>query len=132
MRRELIDGAIQLMNLDEERASGLIDRGIHQLKIQRLVHAEGCKPARYYLFNETVMQQVLLTQNRCQHYDLTSEQRILQKELAIAQYELETYEELLQKISLRKQQILQLHGKTQANLLKLSGKIRAFSQLLVY
>lgn len=132
MRSELIDVAMKLIGLEEEKASGLIDRGIHQLKSQNLVHAKGCKPTRYYLFNETVMQQVILMQDRCQHYDLTSEQRSLQKELAIAEYELETYEELLQKVPLRKQHILQLHEKTQTNLLKLNGKIRALSQLLVY
>lgn len=39
MRHELIDAAMKLMGLDEERTSGLIDRAIYQLKIQNLVHA---------------------------------------------------------------------------------------------
>lgn len=61
---------------------------------------------------------------------LSSEKQILEKELAQIRYELEAYQEFLEKIPKQKLKIIRLQQDTAEKLNQLHGKLRAVNQLL--
>ena len=61
---------------------------------------------------------------------LSSEKKKIEKELAQIRYELEAYQEFLEKIPKQKLKIMRLQQETAEKLNQLNGKLRAVNQLL--
>lgn len=130
LRCELINIAITEFQLSEKQASGLIDRGVYQLKKQGLVRSDGRIKNISYLFSFGVINLPPLLTVTDEELVLYSEKERLEKELALIRYEQEAYQELLDKIPQQKLKIIKLQQDTDEKLNQLNGKLRAVNQLL--
>lgn len=130
LRSELINIAITEFQLSEKQASGLIDRGVYQLKKQGLVRSDGRIKNISYLFSFGVISNPALGVVNDAAFVLSSEKQILEKELAQIRYELEAYQEFLEIIPKQKLKIMKLQQDTVEKLNQLNGKLRAVNQLL--
>lgn len=130
LRSELINIAIIEFQLTNKQAVGLIDRGIYQLKQQGLVKANGKLKNISYQFSFGVINHPLLHVVNDATLVLSSEKKKLEKELAQIRYELEAYEEFLEKIPKLKLKIMRLQQDNADKLNQLNGKLRAINQLL--
>lgn len=130
LRSDLINIAMAEFRLSEQQAVGLIDRGIYQLKHQGLVKATGKVKNISYQFSFDVMSNPPLYVVNDAAFLLSSEKQILEKELMQIRYELEAYQEFLEKIPKKKLKIMRLQQDTAEKLNQLNGKLRAINQLL--
>ncbi|PWD73025.1 hypothetical protein [Pectobacterium versatile] len=130
LRSELINIAITEFQLSEKQASGLIDRGVYQLKQQGLVRSDGRIKNISYLFSFGVINLQSLHTVNAEELVLCSERERLEKELTLIRYEQEAYQELLDKIPQQKLKIIKLQQDTDEKLNQLNGKLRAVNQLL--
>lgn len=130
LRSELINIAITEFLLSEKQAIGLISRGIYQLKHQGLVKANGKTKNISYQFSFGVINHQPLHVVNDVRLVLSSEKKKLEKELAQIRYELEAYQEFLEKIPKQKPKIMRLQQDTAEKLNQLNGKLRAVNQLL--
>ncbi|PLR19531.1 hypothetical protein PZBJ_21670 [Pantoea endophytica] len=130
LRSELINIAITEFQLSEKQASELIDRGVYQLKQQRLVRSDGRIKNISYLFSFGVINLQPLHTVNAEELVLCSERERLEKELTLIHYEQEAYQELLEKIPKQKLKIMKLQHDTAEKLNQLNGKLRAINQLL--
>jgi len=130
LRIELISIAIAEFRITKKQATGLIDRGVYQLKQQGFVTTSGKSKNIYYqfCFNAIEDQQYQLING----YELTlySEKEILEKELMQTRYELEAYQEFLAKMPQQKLKIVKLQQDCVEKLNQLGGKLRAIKQML--
>lgn len=129
LRSELITIAIKEFQLSEKQASGLIDRGIYQLKKQGLVRSDGRIKNISYLFKFGVISHQQLHVND-EELVLCSERERLKNELALIHYEQKAYQELLDKIPQQKLKIMKLQQDTAEKFNQLNGKLRVVNQLL--
>ena len=130
LRSELINIAITEFQLSEKQASGLIDRGVYQLKQQGLVRSDGRIKNISYLFSFGVISHPQLHVVNDEELVLCSERERLEKELALIHYEQKAYQELLDKIPQQKLKIMKLQQDTAEKFNQLNGKLRAVNQLL--
>lgn len=130
LRNDLIDMAIKEFQLSKKQASGLIDRGIHQLKKQGLVMSDGCIKNISYHLSSTVIKLPLFHKVNSEEHVLSSEKETLEQELVLIRYELEAYQELLDKIPQHKLKIIKLQQDAAEKFNQLNGKLRAVNQLL--
>ena len=130
LRSDLINIAITEFRLSEKQAVGLIDRGIYQLKHQGLVKANGKVKNISYQFSFDVMSHPPLHVVNEAALVLSSEKKILEKELVQIRHELEAYQEFLEKIPKQKLKIMRLQLDTAEKLNQLNSKLRAINQLL--
>lgn len=130
LRSELINITIIEFQLSEKQASGLIDRGIYQLKKRGLVSSDGSVKNISYLFSFGVIKLLPLHPFNVEEHVLCSERERLEKELALIRYEQEAYQELMDKIPQQKLKIIKLQQDTDEKLNQLHGKLRAVNQLL--
>lgn len=130
LRSQLINIAITEFQLTEKQAAGLIDRGIYQLRHQGLVKADGKVKNISYQFSFGVINHPPLHVVNDAMLLLSSEKKKLEKELAQIRYELEAYQEFLEKIPKKKLKIMRLQQDTAEKLNQLNGKLQAVNQLL--
>ncbi|EOY5454507.1 hypothetical protein ACP6QU_000989 [Cronobacter dublinensis] len=130
LRSELINIAITEFQITHIQAAGLIDRGIYQLKRQGLVKANGKIKNISYQFSFGVINHQPLHIVNDATLVLSSEKKKIEKELAQIRYELEAYQEFLEKIPKQKLKIMRLQQETAEKLNQLNGKLRAVNQLL--
>lgn len=130
LRSQLINIAITEFQLTEKQATGLIDRGIYQLRHQGLVKANGKVKNISYQFSLGVINHPPPHVVNDATLLLSSEKEKLQKELAQLRYELEAYQEFLAKIPKQKLKIMRLQQDTAEKLNQLNGKLQAVNQLL--
>ncbi|NYS28958.1 hypothetical protein [Pantoea sp. WMus005] len=130
LRSQLINIAITEFQLTEKQAAGLIDRGIYQLRHQGLVKADGKVKNISYQFSFGVINHPPLHVVNDATLLLSSEKKKLEKELAQIRYELEAYQEFLEKIPKKKLKIMRLQQDTAEKLNQLNGKLQAVNQLL--
>ncbi|WP_109406197.1 hypothetical protein [Proteus faecis] len=128
LRSELINIAISELQLTEKKASGLIDRAIHQLKKQGLVISDGSTKNTSYIFAVGVINPLQFCID-CE-FDLLSEKEELEKELSLLCYELQAYQKLLEKIPQKKLKINKLQETAYEKCNQLNGNLRAINQLL--
>jgi hypothetical protein len=126
----LINIAITEFQLSEKQASGLIDRGVYQLKKQGLVRSDGRIKNVSSLFSFGVINLPPLHTVNDEELVLCSERERLEKELSLIRYEHEAYQELLDKIPQQKLKIIKLQQDTTEKSNQLNGKLRAVNQLL--
>lgn len=96
-RNHLISIAIKEMKLSRVQATGLVDRGVHQLKMQGLVISSGSIKNIIYNFSSEVTNPSLFHQANDGNCMLSSEKKALEKDLLLISYELQAYRELLEK-----------------------------------
>ncbi|EKT66686.1 hypothetical protein [Providencia alcalifaciens] len=130
LRSELIYIATEELQLTKKKASGLIDRAIHQLKKQGLVISDGCTKNISYIFSFEVINPSKFHIFNDNEFDLPSEKEILEKELSLIHYELQAYLELLEKLPQKKFKITKLQHNATKKFNQLHGKLRAINQLL--
>ncbi len=129
-RKELVRLAMEVNDLAEHQASGLVDRHIYSLKKQDAVTAIGPRNNRSYIFSDELLDN-LQASIKGDDYDLTSELRSLEEELLLTRYELQAYSEMLEKLPKQKQKIAWLHKNASEKIYQLNGKIRAVCQLVM-
>lgn len=129
-RSVLINMAITDFQLSEKQATGLIDRGVYQLKKQGLVRSNGRIKNISYLFSFEVISHPQRNVINDADLVLCSERERLENELSLTRYEQEAYQELLDKIPQQKLKIIKLQQDTDKKLNQLNGKLRAINQLL--
>ncbi|HHH0220731.1 TPA: hypothetical protein ACPZP6_003983 [Yersinia enterocolitica] len=130
LRSDLINIVMIEFRLSKNQAIGLVDRGIYQLKHQGLVKATGKVKNISYQFSFGVISNPPLHVVNDAALVLSSEKQILEKELTQIRYELEAYQEFLEKIPKQKLKIMRLQQDTAEKLNQLNGKLRAINQLL--
>lgn len=129
-RKELIKIAISVNQLSEQQACGLINRNIYLLKRQGLVTSCGGRNHRGYEFDECLLRDTRICLPTSCHYDLLAEKKALEKEVLMTQYEMQAYNELLQKMPNEKHKINRLHKGATEKLYQLNGKLRAVNQII--
>ncbi len=129
-RNHLINIAIKEIKLSRIQATGLVDRGVHQLKMQGLVISSGSIKNIIYKFSSEVTNPSLFHQANDGNCMLSSEKKALEKDLLLIRYELQAYRELLEKIPQEKLKITKLQKDTAEKFNQLNGTIRAINQLL--
>ena len=129
-RNDLIKLVIKETELSQVQATGLVDRGVHQLKAQGLATSIGQPKNIFYEFASEVRNPSLFCYENDSYDILTKEKKILEKGILLVQYELQAYEELLERIPKEKSKIIKLQKNTLEHLNKLNGQLRAVEQLL--
>jgi hypothetical protein len=129
-RQELITIAQVEFQLSNTQATGLIDRGILILKKYGMASPEGQKCNRGYLFPSNLWTEIIPISAGNAALALKEAKLNVETEIRLTSYELDAYDELLEKIPQEKPNINRLHKNTTEKFFQLHGKLRAIQQLI--
>lgn len=129
-RNQLIELTANRLNLHKKQALGVVNQGILQLKMQGLVTRNYDENGLNYTFSPALMSMIKGRTCNKNHSILTDYKATLEKSLVLTGYELQAYDELIDKIPRAKIPILRLKNLAKVKMNIINGKLRAVEKVL--